>query len=326
MKKLFCLALALMMSCCCLLAQAQGRIAPADTKIYDASEVVGVQTLYRIYDRSFYEEASEQPGTVVKLEYTSNQYGESATHWANVYLPYGYDENGAERYRVLYFFHGTNENQDSFIGEARVKNALDNMIEVGLTDPFIMVFPTYYYDYANSRDLSVERFVKEVREELMPAVEGTYRTYAETADDAGFMASRMERAFAGYSRGGRMTWQMFGNMLDYAYWYLPMSGAFTNPEGDPTEVDLIGAVHDALDAQPDYRDSFYVYLSCGGKRDVAYDQCTELVSEMVADAGNFSYGLDPAQNNLYYMVSSEIHQTMIGRFYLYNAFCDVLWK
>lgn len=42
----------------------------------------------------------------------------------------------------MYFFHGTNETQDSFIMDEKAKNAVDNMIEVGVAVPFIMVFPT----------------------------------------------------------------------------------------------------------------------------------------------------------------------------------------
>ena len=32
----------------------------------------------------------------------------------------------------MYFFHGTNETQDSFIMDEKAKNAVDNMIEVGV--------------------------------------------------------------------------------------------------------------------------------------------------------------------------------------------------
>jgi len=325
MKKIFLLLSVLVMAAISLTALADGRTPPEDKKTYTTTDVIAAETLYRIYDKKFYDAASEQPGTVVRLDYVTSQYGDPVTHWANVYLPYGYDENDAERYHIIYFFHGTNETQDAFIADDRAKNAVDNMIEVGLADPFIMVFPTYYYDYEN-RTLNVDRFVHEVREDLMPAVESTYRTYAETADDAGFKASRKERAFAGYSRGGRMTWQMFGRMLDYAYWYLPMSGAFTNPEENPVDADLMAPVYAALEAQPDYKGDFYLYVSCGGARDVAFDGCTDMVKAMMADPEVFSYGLDPSLNNVYYLLSNEVHQTLIGRHYLYNAFCDVLWK
>ena len=40
----------------------------------------------------------------------------------------------------------------------------------------------------------------------------------------------------------------------------------------------------------------------------------------------FSFGTDPAVNNCYAAISKEIHQTLKGRFNLYNAFQDVLFK
>ena len=49
------------------------------------------------------------------------------------------------------------------------------------------------------------------------------------------------------------------------------------------------------------------------------------ISAMVADTDDFSYGLNPAENNLYYSISGEIHQTLMSRFYFYNAF-DVVMK
>lgn len=287
-------------SCLCLTAMVEGRSAPADKKTYSTTDVIGVETIYRIDDGKIYDVVSQQPRVVERIEYTSNQYGEPATHYANVYLPYEYDKNGTERYHILYFFHGSNENPESFITDERAKNSLNNMIEAGIAQPFIAVFPTYYFDYANSRELSVEKFVKELREELMPAVESIYRTYALTADDAGFRELRMERAFAGYSRGGRMTWQMFAHMLDYSYWYLPMSGAFSNPENDAADVDFMAAIHDALEAQPEYQDNFFLYVSCGSRRDLAFDGCTKMVNEMIADDEHFSYGLNLERNNLYY--------------------------
>ena len=324
MKKIISLLLALALAACFLLsAAAEGRTAPEDKKVYTTDDQIGQETVYRTYDKKFYDAPSEQPGTVVSLEYESNVYGEKAVHRANVYLPFGYDENGTERYPILYFLHGTNETPDSFIGDEKAKNAVDNMIEAGIARPFIMVFPTYYYDYAN-RALSVEAFVREVREELMPAVESAYRTYAETTDDAGFTASRKYRAFAGYSRGGRMTWEMFGTMRDRAYWYLPMSGGYSNPEENPDPDHQLERLAAGVAAHPDW--DWYLYVSCGGKRDNAMDMVNALVNGALADTEHFSYGLNPGENNIFYCLSQELHQTLIGRFYLYNAFCDVLWK
>ena len=328
MKKIFTILLTLaIFSSCCAVAFADGRTAPEDSKVITTTDVVGVETMFRKYDAKFYDAPSEQPGTVVRLDYTTDVYGETLHQWANIYLPYGYDENGTEQYNIIYFLHGTNETQDSFIGEEKAKNALDNMIEVGITDPFIMVFPTYYYDYEN-RAIDMENFVLEVRNDLMPAVESTYRTFATSADNEGFISSRDHRAFCGYSRGSYATWHMFFHNLDYARWYMPFSAAISGAaemtlECPPEEE--IAMLKDAIEAQAEYKNDFYIYMACGGKRDMMYDIVNAQVAAMVAVPDLFSYGLDTAENNLYYSLSNELHQTLMSRFYLYNAF-DVVLK
>ena len=44
-------------------------------------------------------------------------------------------------------------------------------------------------------------FQKELAEDLIPAVETAYKTYAETVDPAGLKASRLHRGFGGFSMG-----------------------------------------------------------------------------------------------------------------------------
>ncbi len=84
-------------------------------------------------------------------------------------------------------------------------------------------------------------------------------------------------------------------------------------------------IKDALAAQADYKNDFFIYAACGGKRDMMYDVNAALISAMIADTDDFSFGLNPAENNLYYSLSNEIHQILVSRFYLYNAF-DVVFK
>ena len=326
MKKMTALILILVLALTAVSALADGRTPPEDKKVITTTDAVGVETVFRKYDSKFYDEASEQPGTVVRLDYTTDAYGAEQPGWVNVYLPYGYDENGTERYNIIYFLHGTNETQDSLIGDEKVKNALDNMIEAGITEPFIMVCPTYYYDY-ETRAIDMTAFSqKEMRNDIMPAVESKYRTYAETVDDAGFIASRDHRAFSGFSRGCYACWHQFFNSLDRAKWFMPfsanISGATEMGLDMPVEEQM-ELIRNALAAQADYKGDFFIYAACGGKRDMMYDVNAALIAAMIADTDDFSFGTDPAQNNLYYSVSNEIHQTLMSRFYFYNAFSVV---
>ena len=328
MKKTTALLLALLLALIAVSAFADGRTVPEVKKVITTTDAVGVETVFKKYDNKFYDAASEQPGTVVRLDYTTDAYGAEQAGWVNVYLPYGYDENGTERYNIIYFLHGTNETQDSLIGDEKVKNALDNMIEAGITEPFIMVCPTYYYDY-ETRAIDMTAFSqKEMRNDIMPAVESKYRTYAETADDAGFVASRDHRAFSGFSRGCYACWHQFFNSLDRAKWFMPFSANISSATEmglDMPVEEQMQLIKDALAAQADYKDDFFIYAACGGKRDMMYDVNAALITAMIADTDDFSFGTDPAVNNLYYSVSNEIHQTLMSRFYFFNAF-DVVFK
>ena len=55
------------------------------------------------------------------------------------------------------------------------------------------------------------------------------------------------------------------------------------------------------------------------------DGMTEMTQVMLAD-DFWSFGTDPEANNFYYLQSNEIHQTLKGRFFLYNAFIDCVFK
>ena len=318
-----CAVLTLTLSCAALAEQPD---APADPKVITTkADVVGIELTFERYDSAYYDAACAQPGEVVRIDYTTDVYGATQDAWANIYLPYGYDAN--TQYNIIYFLHGTNEDQNSFIGEERAKNALDNLIAHGDVEPFIMVFPTYYCNY-DAREIQMDNFVREVRGDLMPAVESAYSTYAETADDAGFIASRDHRAFAGFSRGCYATWHMFFHNLDYSRWYMPFSANISAADEMSLEMPVeeqIAMLHEAIDAQSEYKDDFFIYAICGSKRDMMYDVNNALIAAMIADTDYFSYGNDTAVNNLYYGISGEIHQTLMSRLYFYDTF-KVIFK
>ena len=302
-------------------AYAEQQSMPEDASVFITNDRIGAETICRMFDRDFYEAECPQPRTLVKLKYKTTAYGDELDRSANVYLPYGYDPDGEQRYPILYFLHGNEGNQASLIGSEWVKNSIDNMIMVGAAEPFILVAPTYYYTRKQLVDM--DRFLYELRDDLMPAVESTYHTYAPTADDEGFKASRTKRALCGYSRGSMNTWNMMDKMIDYMYWFMPYSGAIAI---DADGVESARMIADRLNAVPEeYSKHFFIYAACGTV-DTAYDGCAALVAALTADTEHFSYGTDPAVNNLYFCLSEEDHRTIASRFYFYNAFGSVLFK
>ena len=179
---------------------------------------------------------SDQPGTVEELFYDTKAYGTDSRALqksALVYLPYGYDE--AKQYNILYLMHGTGDDQYYWLRtHAYNKTMLDNLIANGDIEPLIVVTPTFYVE-DDFKDTGLDpltySFREELRNDLMPAVESKYATYAESVDEAGFAASREHRAFAGLSRGAVTTFHSaFCGSLDYFAWFGTFSGSRTDAD------------------------------------------------------------------------------------------------
>ena len=195
-----------------------------------------------------YTQPAEHPGQVVALTYESRDYaqdGEEIEKTTYVYLPYGYEESGDTRYDILYLMHGWGGSAGEyfFIGNGMIQNALDHMIENGDIKPMIVVSASFYHDGSDtdfgSSVAALRAFHSDFENHLMPAVEGTYRTYAASASDADLRASRVHRAFGGFSLGSVTTWMQFCYDYDYIRYFLDRSRFF--PGGAAKGFQLIEA-------------------------------------------------------------------------------------
>ena len=147
-----------------------------------------------------------------------------------VYTPYGYDPKDTEtRYDIVYFMHGflCNANTMFEANEGAVGNIFDWLIYEKKTRPFIAVAVTWDYenavrDFQTSYD-QVLQFHMEFRQDLLPAVEARYHTYAASTDAKGLRESREHRAFSGYSMGGVTAWQIFLYCADLVKWFAPLA-------------------------------------------------------------------------------------------------------
>lgn len=176
-----------------------------------------------------------QKGRVEKIDYATKAYAtdqRAVTKSAYVYLPYGY--NDETQYDILYLLHGTGDDEAYWLVTYEWnKVMLDNMIEQKIIRPVIVVTPTFYVenDCADDLDRLTYSFSDELRNDLMPVVESKYSTYAETADKAGFIESRVHRAFAGLSRGAVTTiHSAICDNLDYFSSFGTFSGSRTPVE------------------------------------------------------------------------------------------------
>lgn len=187
----------------------------------------------------YYTEADRQ-GSLVELNYetyesrTYEQKSRKLNKRAIVYLPYGYSEN--ERYNVFYLMHGGWSNETTWLGTPErpgtFKNVIDHAVSDGKMKPFIIVCPTYNNespsdsgDYTLAYGTLTVNYHNELMNDLIPAVEGTYSTYADNLTPEGIKASRDHRAFGGFSMGSVATWHTFLNCLDAFRYFMPSSGA-----------------------------------------------------------------------------------------------------
>lgn len=237
------------------------------------------------------------------IGYISKDYAGSmapTTKPAYIYLPYGYDAN--QQYDIIYLIHGWTGTAEQYFGLAswpQMKNLFDNMIQNGDCKPFIAVSPTWDKDnrskgWSESTE-EVAAFHNEYLNELIPAVESRYSTYAETFDKAGILASRDHRAFGGFSLGSITTWYIFEHCFDLQKWFLPMSG-------DNWHIQMFGGQYEPeATAQflaevvnaSDYKDNFYVWYAVGTRDSRFYQTHNQALAMMelpeTFNETNFSY-------------------------------------
>ncbi len=220
----------------------QEYLAQPEESIRGTVEAVTYQTRAYAYEEYFSAELNGQELPVEKTLY--------------VYLPHDY--NTETQYPVLYLLHGgheiaeywfsmeTEKDDDGAVGEGAVVRMLDNMIASGIIEPMIVVTPAIYVETngyhaypegdldqrhltdrtkndpatvcSNKDTVWTDNFAKELRNEIIPLIDGKYAT----------LADREHRAIAGTSMGAMTTiraglWQC----SDLIAWFAPMSSGVT---------------------------------------------------------------------------------------------------
>ena len=150
-------------------------------------------------------------------------HGEVRTHWyfarttstwrrAFVYTPPDYDRQTTARYPVLYLQHGAGEDERGWSNQGHANFILDNLLAAGKTRPMIVVMEQ---GYATKPGTQGNAFEELVINDLIPAIDATYRT----------LSDRDHRAMAGLSMGGGQTLQITTAHLDKFSWI----GSFSSP-------------------------------------------------------------------------------------------------
>lgn len=273
-----------------------------------------------------YTEKCKTPGRVEKVRYVNSD-GSREVKSAMVYLPAGYDDSD-KPYNVLYILHGASGSPANYLDTARVTHIqclLDNMIAGGDLEPLIVVAATYYptEGFARFQPLAKQVevtavFPRELVEDVIPAVESKYRTYAESVDEAGITASRDHRGIAGFSLGGVATWYMFLQKMNVFRWFLPISEAsWDDGEGGTTGIwdSSVSAqvLYDAVVEQGYVKDDFRLFVATGTE-DEAFGIATTQMVSLLEYADMFK----PGENTSCSMMAGGTHTLDAVCVYLYH--------
>ncbi len=289
------------------------------------SGVIG-DSLEKIPDS--YLQPADQQGQLVRLDYETwesfsyEQHSQRLTKTAWVYLPYGYSD--MQQYNIFYLSHGGWSNETTVMGTEQnpspFKHVVDHAIEDGKMVPMILVMPTYNntsgkdsWDYSLALQLT-DQFHQELVNDLIPAVEQKYSTYANgDTSSEGLKASRDHRGFGGFSMGSVNTWHTFQYCLSDFRYFMPMSGS----------GGFNGSQMAQLVRQQGYGPKDFFIFSASGTRDFAEGGIRSQIESMVNDAPQmFAYGKSEAEGNVSYMEQEGFsHNEEASEEYTYNGLC-----
>ena len=222
-----------------------------------------VITNYDFIPAEYRRPVKEGGGKIEHITYMSKKYygdGSENEKHANVYLPEGYEEESAagKKYPVLYLMHGIGGNENEWgmkDNDSLVKKIMDNMIQKGEIEPFIIVTPNGRSGTdpdANKAYLAFYKFGQELRNDLIPYIDSNYSTETD----------RQGRAMAGLSMGGMQTINIgICECLDLISWF----GAFS---AAPTSYDA-SRVSNYVDSHPEYPVNYF-YNICGKEDSIAF--------------------------------------------------------
>ena len=207
--------------------------------------------------------------------------------------------------------HGGGENENTLISQndTMIQNMLDNMIMNNELEPLIVVFPTFNKTEAG-------KFYSEFKQSVVPFVEGKYSTYAnKDTSESSLKASRMHRAYGGFSMGGVSTWAVFENCLDIVGYFMPLSGDSWNGN---SAYDKAKNIANAVDRSGLQKNQYFIFCATGST-DIAYPNVSPQIEEM-KKMSQFVYTSDFSKGNLYFLVvQGKDHWWGNVRHYVYDG-------
>jgi hypothetical protein len=172
------------------------------------------------HDQDFYALKNVPHGKVEQILFPSKSTNTSRR--AFVYTPPGY-EKSKQKYPVLYLQHGWGEDETAWSNQGRANLIMDNLIAEGRIKPFIIVMTygmTNEIKFGGLRDFKVDAFQTVLVDELIPYIDGNFRTISD----------QPHRAMAGLSMGGMETKMITLNKPEVFSHYGLLSGGTYKPK------------------------------------------------------------------------------------------------
>ena len=184
-------------------------------------------------DEAAYEDNRPVPHGEIHIDwYQSNVLDKQRS--MHVYTPPGY-ETGKEKYPVFYLLHGGGDEDSGWSTIGRAGFIMDNLLAANKARPMIIVMPNGSMprpsvtpgapqtpEMQQAQRDAQQKFVDELLNNVIPAVEKTYRV----------IATRESRAIAGLSMGAGQTLAIAPTHLDKFAWIGVWSGGVNAPATD----------------------------------------------------------------------------------------------
>lgn len=241
---------------------------------------------------------SDQKGQIDKVEYDTCDYylyqtqGTAESQWEKetktcyVYTPAGYSES--EKYNVYFLLHRKNytesywfistveDGEDRELGQGDFVYLLDYAIANGLIEPTIFVACTAKIGDAGDEapEHQMANFGYELKNDLIPAIDAKYSTYA----------SREHRALGGASRGGLLVWGAMPVALPEVAYFAPIcNGCVHTIYTDEQEAEadrLCGIMNSPENAQYNISYLFTFAGDCDTNKLRVYSTYDEMMRQM----------------------------------------------
>lgn len=238
---------------------------PASETFYGMGrQAAGIEIPKR--DQGFYQQRNVPQGDIRIKKYATRM---GSWREMYVYTPPGYDESD-EKYPVLYLLHGGGEDQKGWAMQGKTNFILDNLIAEGKAKPMIVVMLDGNFPFQGGiggfNEGPLKAFEAELKGGAIPFVEKSFRVKTD-ADS---------RALAGLSLGGMQTlYAGIKNSDLFHYLGVFSSGWFAqNTELSDPHYRLVKENAGKLNA-----DLKALWISMGGKEDIAYNNCQVMMKK-----------------------------------------------